>query len=513
MFLHKIIDILFRFNYPKFPSVRTIIAQPANCNNEYEEGQVKLAKVKKVLMDKDAMEKIKEEYYLSDDASQEEYTKMREERIRAMLKVAKLGFDEYHKLLAMNKKGVQIILQRDIEEVNINSYNPKWLELWNANLDIQPVADFFAVVTYITEYAFKPEPQELEIIKALEAAKGQSMEKMMKVIHQYFQDTREMGEAEIIYKIIPSMLLTNSNVKKQWVCLSREKDRTTRARKASPEDVKAGRDVFQLEGVQGSWMEQWDMRSKYCRRPAELAHVCFAQWARMMEAHSSTKKKDEESGEVGEAEENMDMSVEEGSESVEETWFAHFHKVMLCSHQCCTDKPKEECEKACCQAQNRQKRSFRRRLGKTPRNQKEEDLPGLCELRNPHTCEPRLMKKRTIPCVLQFYKHKKDINPIKFFLEELILCVPFGLEENGDTMNLLEEPDEQIVRLYDKYAEHIREVKSQILPFLEDVTEERFFVEEMNKHLDVEEMGLQVAPGKEMNNQEAMDAEVILTST
>ena len=177
MFLHKIIDILFRFNYPKFPSVRTIIAQPANCNNEYEEGQVKLAKVKKVLMDKDAMEKIKEEYYLSDDASQEEYTKMREERIRAMLKVAKLGFDEYHKLLAMNKKGVQIILQRDIEEVNINSYNPKWLELWNANLDIQPVADFFAVVTYITEYAFKPEPQELEIIKALEAVKGQSMEK------------------------------------------------------------------------------------------------------------------------------------------------------------------------------------------------------------------------------------------------------------------------------------------------------------------------------------------------
>ena len=60
---------------------------------------------------------------------------------------------------------------------------------------------------------------------------------------------------------------------------------------------------------------------------------------------------------------------------------------------------------------------------------------------------------------------------------------------------------------------YIREVKSQILPFLEDVTEERFFVEEMNKHLDVEEMGLQVAPGKEMNNQEAMDAEVILTST
>ena len=509
--VHQI--IFFRYNYPKFPSVRTIIAQPANCNDEYEEGQVKLAKVKKVMMDKDAMEKIKEEYHLSEDASKDEYTKMREERVRAMLDVANVDFDEYHKLLAMNRKGVQVILQRDIEEVNINSYNPKWLELWNANLDIQPVADFFAVITYITEYAFKPEPQELEMIKALDAVKGEGMEKMMKVIHQSFQDHREMGEAEALYKIIPGMLLTNSNVGKQWVCLSRDKDRTTRARKAFPQDVEAGRDVFQLEGVTGSWIEQWDMRTKYCRRPAEYAHACFAQWARMMEAHSLTKKKDEESGEVGEAEENVDMSVEEGSEAVEEPWFAPFHKVMVCSHQCCTDKPKEDCEKACCQAKNRRRMSWRRKLEKTPKTQKEEDLPALSEVSNPHTGEPRLMKKRKIPKVLQFYKHKKDINPIKFFLEELILCVPFGLEENGDTMNLLEEPDEQIVRLYDKYAEHIREVKSQILPFLEDVSEERFFVEEMKKHLDVEEMGLQVAPCKEIDNQEAMDAEVIFTST
>ena len=77
-------------------------------------------------------------------------------------------------------------------------------------------------------------------------------------------------------------------------------------------------------------------------------------------------------------------------------------------------------------------------------------------------------------------------------------------------MKMLEEPDEQIVKLYEKYAEHIREVKSQILPFLEDVNEERFFVEEMKRKLDVEETGLEVAAGKEMDNQEAMDTEVVI---
>ena len=507
MLVHQSTDILFRFNYPKFPSVRTIIAQPDNCNVEYEEGQIKLAKVKKILMDEEAMAKIKKEHHLSEDASVDEYTKMREERIRAMLEVAEVDFDDYHKLLAMNRKGVQVILQRDIEEININSYNPKWLELWNANLDIQPVADFFAVITYITEYAFKPEPLELEMIKALDAVKNESMEEMMKVIYQSFQDHREMGYAELLYKIIPGLLLTNSNVKKQWVCLSREEDRITRTRKALQADMDAGRAVFELEGVKGLWMEQWDMRNKYTRRTGEYAHVCFAQWARMMESHTKTKKDKDESGEIGQLEESMeDMDIDECSESVDKPWYSPFHEVMMCSHQCCTDQPKQNCEQACCQTEPRKKRQ---KLGETGQK-KHKYLPELMELSNPHAGERRMMKKRTIPAVLRFYKHNKDINPIKFFFEELILFVPFGLKENGDTMKMLEEPDEQIVKLYEKYAEHIREVKSQILPFLEDVNEERFFVEEMKRKLDVEETGLEVAAGKEMDNQEAMDTEVVI---
>ena len=257
-------------------------------------------------------------------------------------------------------------------------------------------------------------------------------------------------------------------------------------------------------------MEQWDMRSKYVRRPGEYAHVSFSQWARMMEAHNETTRKDEEeSGEVGQAEENVDMNVEEGSEAVEEPWFAPFHKVMMCSHQCCTDQPKEECEGICCQAKPR-----RKRLRKTQKKQeKKKDLPELIELRDPHAGEPKLMKKRMIPAALRFFKHKEDINPIKYFLQELILFVPFGLEENGDTMNLLEEQDDRVFLLYQKYASHIKEVKSQVLPFLEDVIEERFYVDEIRRQMDLkdlEEMGLQVAAGKEMDNQEAMDAEVII---
>ena len=42
-------------------------------------------------------------------------------------------------------------------------------------MDLAPVKDFFGVITYVTEYAFKPEPYELAIRKDLEACKDEDV--------------------------------------------------------------------------------------------------------------------------------------------------------------------------------------------------------------------------------------------------------------------------------------------------------------------------------------------------
>ena len=126
-----------------------------------------LDKVKKVLTDEETMAAIEEEHPLSDDATEEEYVKMREVRIRAVLDKAEVNFDKYHEYLAMSRTGVKVVLQRDIREIYVNTYNPLWLEMWDGNMDLSPVKDFFAVVTYITECAFKSEPQELEMKRLL----------------------------------------------------------------------------------------------------------------------------------------------------------------------------------------------------------------------------------------------------------------------------------------------------------------------------------------------------------
>ena len=132
----------------------------------------------------------------------------------------------------------------------------------------------------------------------------------------------------------------------------------------------------------------------------------------------------------------------------------------------------------------------------------------MMELQDVYGGEPRFMKRRQMPAVLRFYKSNKDTNPLRFFLQELVLFVPFGLKENGDMQNLLQESDNQIVVLYEKYQHHVKEVKRQVLPFIEDVTEERFYVEEVRRQMQLEEIGQELAPGKELDNMEALDTEV-----
>ena len=117
------------------------------------------------------------------------------------------------------------------------------------------------------------------------------------------------------------------------------------------------------------------------------------------------------------------------------------------------------------------------------------------------------MKKRKIPAILRFYKANAERNPFKYFLQELVLFVPFGLAENGDMKDLLKHSDDKIAELYDKHQEHIKEVKQQVLPYLEDVTEQRFYAEEVNKQLHLEEVAAQLAAGKEEDNMRTDNAD------
>ena len=127
-------------------------------------------------------------------------------------------------------------------EIYINSYNIEWIRAWDDNMDIQVVLDYFAVITYVTDYYAKDDSGTMEVIKAaLEQTNTHDLKEKMRTISNIFMTHRQMGEAEAVYRLLPSMTLKKSNVTCQWVSLGTKDERSSRWMKATEEDVKEGR--------------------------------------------------------------------------------------------------------------------------------------------------------------------------------------------------------------------------------------------------------------------------------
>ena len=110
--------------------------------------------------------------------------------------------------LELQNQDTQLSKKRDLDEIYINSYNIEWMRAWNGNMDIQVVLDFFAVITYVTDYYSKDDTGTMEIIKAaLAQADSKDLKERMRIISNTFLTHRQMGEAEAIYRLLPSMQL------------------------------------------------------------------------------------------------------------------------------------------------------------------------------------------------------------------------------------------------------------------------------------------------------------------
>ena len=75
-------------------------------------------------------------------------------------------------------------------------------------MDIQPIFDYFSVITYITDYVAKAEKQTSEILKAVKKTKERenvSTRDVMYALAQAYLTGREIGECKAYYKFEPSL--------------------------------------------------------------------------------------------------------------------------------------------------------------------------------------------------------------------------------------------------------------------------------------------------------------------
>ena len=123
----------------------------------------------------------------------------------------------------------QLRLRRPTDSCFVNNYFHIGLLAWDANMDIQPVFDYYRAVTYMCSYLLKKDDEYSQAMKqafkeSLERSET-SYEQIKLVVHAYVSK-RERSLQEAAYQVMPELrlrnifpgvLYANSNVPKKRV--------------------------------------------------------------------------------------------------------------------------------------------------------------------------------------------------------------------------------------------------------------------------------------------------------
>ena len=297
-----------RFNFPQFPSEKTLIAKPLPTDLPEEERK-KLNKVAKnvLVCVKEAMQTMDPDYpetHTFDD----------------LLKELGISKDKYYEALIVSERGKTVILKRSLKEIYVNNYNPTFLKAWDANLDVQFCLDTYAVVTYISDYFTKGDAGMTEVLlQALNEAKNcNDFERLNLLKRRYFR-AREVSVCEAAYKLVPGLKMKSSNVKAKFLptgfpekrkmflkhiqedgsisddYLDKEpgiEDRDTQ------DPTQAAGNVVKIKGREGDYLLTRTPQDKYIQRPDELEKMCLIQFFSMYDDVQQPNKNIEMKGNV-----------------------------------------------------------------------------------------------------------------------------------------------------------------------------------------------------------------------
>ena len=275
-----------RFNFPRLPSDRCLIAKPLSEENlGKEEYQKQLQNARAIL------EKVKTRL--------EEMTKdqLEQKDLESILKHEKVNVtsEAYHEALSISERGQMVILERKPSEIWVNNYNPTMMLAWQANMDIQFCMDSYAIITYITDYLTKGDAGlTKELRKALKETKNCNNFEQLNYLKLTYFKNKQVSVAEATYRLIRGLDLKKSSIACIYLATGYPKNRSSFFRPAKsaekPVDTENvseenpiaeeedSNELIALEGRQGQFKEVETVHQKYSQRPGILEEVCLAQF-------------------------------------------------------------------------------------------------------------------------------------------------------------------------------------------------------------------------------------------
>ena len=127
--------------------------------------------------------------------------------------------------------------------------------------------DYYAVITYITEYMMKDDTAVIRnLTDALKSSKLQGLKEKMSLMMNTWLTCRQMGEAETIYKLFRDFHLRESSQVCVFLQACPRKERSKYLVKANEGHQYTSSPKVFVEGREGECVEKYDSISKYERR-------------------------------------------------------------------------------------------------------------------------------------------------------------------------------------------------------------------------------------------------------
>ena len=184
--------------------------------------------------------------------------------------------------MSYGKRGYEVILKRDTDEIYINYYNNEYLIAWDSNIDIQICLDYFAVITYILDYKMKDESGTLEeITKALKGDNTYNLRQKLSLVAHTFITHHKAGESEIMYKLFPFLHLTHSNIGVMWLPTGFKDNMSRMLCEISEEEAKNTENLVKHDDKLYTTKE--NLFEKYLDRHEKVSGITYTQFAQRYE--------------------------------------------------------------------------------------------------------------------------------------------------------------------------------------------------------------------------------------
>ena len=443
-----------KYGFPRYPLKQTLVVDRnefekegnlENLENKQEEEKLNynqiLSDVEEILKDEEMVKIIMDTY--PKGKTEVEYTENRGKRIDLMLEIAGgIRYEDYILAIKKTRKhGCAVLLKRDVDEIYVNNYNPEWINAWNANVDLQPVLDFFAVITYVTDYWAKPDEGITQTLReAASILKSEpNQQKRCQQMANTFLTHRQMSEAEAYYKILPHLKLKYSNIATIFIPTDKKELRSKFLAKLDEGDSNFDKGSKVMGGKEGIYLEKPDIVDKFCRRVItekneELGHLRMIHFAKMYQPITAKRAKEDNKANLKTIEDTISNNNKPWDD--EEDKIANFYV---------TGNPKYD---------------------RIP-------LPKFIKLKDCSPGEVTLMEKRSFPKAARMHKKREDNDPHRFFLSELMLYSSYTNENQLGC-----DDEEKCKNLYLKDKENIQYIKSIMMPFTQGVEEARHYVQQ-----------------------------------